>query len=324
MVRVPLSHHSWLWDLLIALLLTLTLAVGAAAWGRFDGTLAWVIPSITGGIVLILLYASFVEPKTIKLNKKCIQLGDLPDLSIAIIADFHVGPYKGSAFVRRMVERVNRAEPDLILLPGDFVFDHRSDLSALLPLQDLRARYGVLAVLGNHDSGQHVLRGRCFRTLDRSEEITSFLRTLDITVLRNASTVVNHQGCTITVLGIDDVWMQSSDLTQALDDAPADGVRILLAHNPDVILDTQSHAADLIVSGHTHGGQVRLPWWGAVAPIPNETGTCFDHGVFALREGPILAITHGIGETMARCRLFCPPEILLLTHARNNEHIPCE
>jgi predicted MPP superfamily phosphohydrolase len=102
------------------------------------------------------------------------------------------------------------------------------------------------------------------------------------------------------------------DLSTTLKEVKDTHPLILLSHNPDVILRDEHKRAALIISGHTHGGQFRLPLIGAIAPIPNELGRRYDRGIFTLDNGVILAITQGMGETMARARIFCPPEILML------------
>jgi predicted MPP superfamily phosphohydrolase len=96
-------------------------------------------------------------------------------------------------------------------------------------------------------------------------------------------------------------------------DADTEHPTILLAHNPDVILDEESTAANLVIAAHTHGGQIRLPFLGSLAPIPTKLGRAFDRGWFSLQEGRALFITTGVGESGVRARLFVPPQIDVLT-----------
>jgi len=310
MIHLPLSHRPVFWDALIALLCAGLLLIIVAA-SLLPSPFSW-ITGIAAGIGLaIILYGSFIEPKRIIVNTKSIRK-DLPALRIAVIGDLHVGPYKQSAFVEKIVHDVNALEPDLIFLAGDFLFDHTSDITHLDPLRGLRAAHGVFGILGNHDAGEHLHHGKHCVTVDRSGEVTEYLQNRGIMMLRNASQPIVINGKTFHVAGIDDIWMQSSDLQKTLNDIPEHEVVLLLAHNPDTILDTRSHRASLIVSGHTHGGQIRLPLIGSIPPIPTKLGKRYDQGLFMITDRTTLAITHGIGETQTRARLFCTPEILVL------------
>lgn len=313
MIRQPLTQRPIFWDTLIALLciaLILLMIVSAMSLSSQPVSVLGIMAGYAG--LVIILYGSFLEPKRIKLNTKSIHI-DAPHLRIAVIADLHVGPYKRSSYLERVVKDANALEPDLIFLVGDFLFDHTSDIAHLDPLRDLQAAHGIFAVLGNHDSGHHLLHGKHYQTLDRSDEVASFLEERGITMLRNSSKRLMIDDIAFRVAGIDDIWMPSFDLDAAFDGADEHEPVILLAHNPDVISDTRSHKASLIVSGHTHGGQIRLPFIGSIYPIPTLLGRAYDQGIFSINDRTMLAITHGIGETQTRARLFCPPEILLLS-----------
>lgn len=320
-----LTHIPAFWDALIVLLILIgaSAAIGSWTWmillpeSDVRIHIALGIFGLLGCIGLLLTFwGSFIEPKLIAVNTKSIHSKALPELTIAVIADFHVGPYKGTKYVERIVRKANALQPDLILLPGDFIFDCHASLSHLEPLKNLCARLGVFAVLGNHDTGNMLLRTKkkfvSYRTPDRSKEIIATLERLGITVLRNTNKMMTIGDRAFAIAGSDHCWMESCDPVKTFSNIPADVPVILLAHIPDAIMDGQSTRASLIVSGHTHGGQVRLPWIGSVYPIPDQLGRAYDQGLFRLQNGTILAITHGIGETMARARLFCPPEILLL------------
>jgi len=301
----PFTHNPILWDVFIVMLVLFFLgAMKLVAHPLLD------ILAAIGALTIV--YGSFIEPRRIHLNKKSIRIPGLPAMKIILIADFHCGPFKKARYLKRVVEKANALKPDLILLPGDFVYDHDSNLDDLEPLKNLKARYGMYATLGNHDSGHHLLNNKIhYQTRDISENITEYVRELGITILRNESLMISIDGKKIAIAGIDDLWMESADLEKTLQHV-ADAPVILLSHNPDVILHDRNTRASLIVSGHTHGGQVRLPFIGSIYPIPDRLGRSYDQGIFHLSDKTTLAVTHGIGETMARARLFCPPEILVL------------
>jgi len=316
----PLKHTPIYWDILIAICVIVPgiLSYGAlsyvpAPWSLICAVLLWIS-------IALVVYGSFIESRIITVNKKSIHISSLPDITIAVVADFHVGPYKGRKFVQRAVQKIMALKPDIIVIPGDFIFDHHADASHLKPLKKLRAPLGVFAVMGNHDSGHHLMRyllkpEEPYQTVDRADEISNLLESLGISVLRNSAKIISKDGKKFALVGIDDLWMEECDIDSAFkkaDKTPS----ILLAHNPDMILEPQYKRASLIISGHTHGGQVRLPFIGALTRVPDKLGNKYDQGIFTLKNGTVLAITHGIGETMGRMRFCCPPEILLLTNSR--------
>lgn len=262
---------------------------------------------------LLLFYARFIEPFWIAVTRYRVAF-PVAGLRVAVIGDFHVGPHKQDRFVRKAAERANRLKPDVILLVGDFLYDHRANVEHLEPLRHLRARLGVFAVMGNHDSGSHHVPGGAHdtRTPDRTPDLDRFLTSIGIRFLRNASVRVGHGDESFAIAGVDDLWMESSDLRKTLKDVEKGEPCLLLSHQPDVILDPASHRADLIVSGHTHGGQMRLPWVGSLSHTPQRLNKKFDRGIFPVGKNTVLAITHGIGETFVPLRFLTRPEIMVL------------
>ncbi len=219
-------------------------------------------------LTLCLLYARFIEPQWIAITKKTISFPLKCSLRIAVIGDFHVNEMKGEAFIAKAARRCNALRPDLVLLVGDFLFDHHSDIQPLAALGALRAKYGVYAVIGNHDSGNDHMPGHGQHVqIDRSDDIVRLLEPLGIRFLRNTSLTIEHSGETVALAGIDDLWMERCSLQNALKDIPKDMPTILLSHQPDIILDPSSHRANLIVSGHTLGGQLRLPFFGVLSRL---------------------------------------------------------
>ena len=317
---IPRWQSYRFWDLLVLFLITVGLLVFvasglalrgeeiAAPWG----VMLWFLLVSSLIATLLVLYGTFVEPKRINLNTIRIQKDHFPHLRIAVIGDMHVGPLKGSSFLERVTRRVLALQPDLILLAGDFIYDEDSDPAALLPLRALTAPLGVFAVLGNHDAGFRLIHGAPHQYTDRSEEVARVLQDIGIAVLRNTSSVLHKNGSSFSLAGIDDIWMKSMNLDAVLQGIPSETPAILLAHNPAVILDARTQRFDCIVSGHTHGGQVRLPLLGPIAPLPCALGRRFDRGIFHVFQQTQLIITHGIGETMGRMRFCCTPEIVCL------------
>lgn len=320
--RPSLNELPRVWD--TAILLLIALGAGAAMLSVSHmrqpdigdaARLFWIACGLLGfcGSFLV-FYGSFIEPKRLYLNKKCILFPHPAKIRIAVVGDLHVGDYKGAAFVERVVRNVNALEADIVLLVGDFLDGEASNIEDLAPLRALRARFGTFAVTGNHDAGYYTtFRTKTpYRRKDRTEEVRATLESFGIQFLRNTAHFLTIAGEPIAIAGIDDVWMESSSLDRAFAGIVKDTPLILLSHSPDVILQQQSRRAHLIVSGHTHGGQIRLPLIGPLAGIPDKLGRAFDRGLFYIGSTTTLAITAGAGETLARARLFCRPEILVL------------
>lgn len=317
------SHSGTLWNTTLWILCIAGVSVATAStmlalssgepWLRFPLLLLAIMGIFA---TCCLLYARFVEPLWIIVTKRSVPFPTRNALRIAVIGDFHVHEKGDERFIAKAVDYCNAQTPDLVLLVGDFLCDHQSDIRPLAALKHVQARHGVFAVVGNHDSSKHHLPGKDalhHGHPDRSDELERLLEPLGITFLRNRSITIEHDGETVCIAGIDDLWMESCNLHKALEDSTHDMPTILLSHNPDIILDPQSHTASLIVSGHTHGGQVRLPWLGPICALPQRLNKKFDRGIFAVSPTCSLAVTHGIGETHIPLRFCARPEILLLT-----------
>ncbi|MEK7218281.1 MAG: metallophosphoesterase [Patescibacteria group bacterium] len=262
---------------------------------------------------MTVLYGSFLEPRIITVTERSVPFPYPEELTIAVFGDLHAGPYKGEAFLWRVVDRINGLRPDLVLFAGDFLFDGNSPLEDLEPFAELRPSIGTVAVFGNHDMGRmQNFFGQRFNMADRSRELRRFLQDRGVTVLENENILFQTSKGSFAVAGTGDLWAADVDWGKSFAKIPEERPVILLTHNPDVSRDPQGLRADVTVSGHTHGGQFRLPFFGPIAPVPVRIGKDYSQGIFTLTGGTTLAITRGIGETRARARLFAWPEILLL------------
>jgi uncharacterized protein len=171
----------------------------------------------------------------------------LDGLKIAHATDLHVGRFVKADNVRRMAELIASLEPDVIVITGDLVFHHGSKeelVTALQPLGDLRARLGTYATLGNHDYWQD------------SGEVADALHSTGIRLLRNESVEVAPG---LWLAGLDDLLAGEPDQAATLHNVPAGAATILLSHNPNV-LPQVAHRPLLVLAGHSHGGQVKLPF----------------------------------------------------------------
>ncbi len=233
---------------------------------------------------------------------------------IAQLSDLHYDDYFSVVPIRKAIEIINGLRPDLVVLTGDFVTGpigdgHRRSerarkgaAQAIEPcarlLSQLRPKSGTLAILGNHD------------VYTDAVYITAVLQSHEIPILKNRSIALEREGTRLWLSGVDDVLAGKPDLDLALKGIPPAEPVILLAHEPDWADYVARHSVDLQLSGHSHGGQVRLPYIGA--PLLPELGRKYPWGL--RRIGALTLYTNvGIGTVRLPVRLGCPPEITLIT-----------
>lgn len=259
---------------------------------------------------------------SVELNSVQVRLPGLPDafrgLRILHLTDLHASPIVGNEVFRRARVLATEAKPDLVVLTGDFVsgatkflsgtvgeFDRRHLDESLEALAGLKAPMGLFGVLGNHDfwSGSAAV-----------DVITrAYTQALGVRWLRNQSVRLERQGSFMNLLGIDDYWEDSSSLDAACRGLNDKDVRILLSHNPDINeeIDLLHQRIDLVLSGHTHGGQVVLPLLGQPV-MPSKFGQKYRIGL--VRDGARQTfISSGLGHLLAPTRFNCPPEVALIT-----------
>lgn len=250
---------------------------------------------------LVIFYGSFIEPRILRVIEETIVLSpsSTQTIDVLVIGDSHAGPYRNSKWMEKVVQQANLLSPDMVVLVGDYIYNHSSQMEENEALASLQAPLGVYAVTGNHD----YIDGH-------PEVIVNFLKSAGIQVLENRSVSLGIGDKTVILVGMSDLWFDGN-IEQALERVTPEQTVILLSHNPDVVLDLESSQVDLVISGHTHGGQIRLPWIGSVAKIPDLLGRAYDLGLFYYQGFPLF-ITGGVGETGPRARLFNPPEMNLL------------
>lgn len=249
---------------------------------------------------------------------------DLPPMTIACIADPHTGgPDSPPELLARVVERTNALAPDMVALLGDYGADHRIAPRGRLGMGEvatilagLRAPLGVHAILGNHDWWEdEATQGFGRKPLPEAAE--AFARA-GLPVLHNEQRIVHHAGQPVRVAGLGSQWAYylrrgahrgAHDLERTLDGAGRDGTpTILLAHEPDIFPEVPGEVA-VTLSGHTHGGQVRMGRWSPV--VPSRFGNRFAYG-HVEEEGRHLVVSGGLGSSLMPIRIGVPPEITLV------------
>ena len=220
-------------------------------------------------------------------------------LKIVQLTDLHHSLFTPLEEIQRAVHLANHLRPDVVALTGDYVTLSPAYIWPVArALGRLRARLGIFAVLGNHDF-----------QVDR-EEITRALRAQGIRVLRNSHGALRSRSGNLWVVGVDDLWWGAADIRAALRSLPARDPKILLCHNPLGVALAAAHGIDLVLSGHTHGGQVRLPMVGSVYGR-SKLGKRFVEGWNRLA-GTQIYVSRGIGKVLVPLRFGCPAEITLL------------
>lgn len=216
----------------------------------------------------------------------------LDGLTLALLTDFHRSALVSRELVEQAVTLALGASPDLVILGGDYVTwgDQAFVDSAAESVSRLRAPHGVFAILGNHD---------------HDRDTAAALARSGIEVLRDERTRVQIRGVPVDLVGIRFWTRRAADIAAITD--PQQPTRILLAHDPRRLREAQDLAFPLVLSGHTHGGQVVLPGLGALAARK-----------FPVASGPLVAdrttlyVSRGIGTVYLPVRLNCPPEVSVL------------
>lgn len=244
---------------------------------------------------------AIAESKNPVIEEQVIYLDRLPPefdgWRVVQLSDVHHSPFVDDEQIRNSVEIANALRPDITVLTGDYV-SHGIDYIAPVAdiLGDLRARSGVYAVLGNHD----------YRTDARL--ITDLFRLENINVLINNGLHLQRRGAAIWLCGVDDTLYGAPDLDLALAGAREDEFKFLLCHNPAILRRAAAAEIDLIVAGHTHGGQVRLRPRNQNLILPKKRRA----SGLSRRGAAQIYVSRGIGTSVLPVRYQCPPEISLL------------
>lgn len=257
-----------------------------------------------------------------------VAIADLPadrhGTTVVQLSDFHFdGRSLSPRLLQTAIARCNAVEPDLVVLTGDFITSRDSDIDGLVPhLRHLKSRYGIYAIFGNHDNHRPTTR----------PIVGEALASVGICPLWNE--VAYPFGTAFPVVGLADYYSRSFEpapVLQQLDDRVP---RLVLSHNPDSLVALQHLRADLVLSGHTHGGQVTIPGWGTVPGILQAWGSSvpswarswipflrqdcdrvLHHWEWAAGLHQLgtnqLYVNRGLGSYFPG-RLFCPPEVTVI------------
>jgi len=256
------------------------------------------------------IYSFLVEPGLARVESVNLKLPRLtPGFSgirIAQVSDIHMGGWMNVERLRAVVDLVVAQKPDLLLLTGDFLIGHVFDQDSEEAVRDLitiltplAASFPSFAILGNHDYWTN------------PEAVREMLRSCNIMDLTNTVFIMTRGQEKLYLCGVDDIWEGDVRLDKVIGQIADDGAAILLAHEPD-FADTSAATGrfDLQVSGHSHGGQVVIPFVGP--PILPYLGRKYPSGLYQV--GKMYQYTsRGVGMARLPIRFNCPPEVTLLT-----------
>lgn len=245
--------------------------------------------------------SALTEPFRLTVEHQPIHLRRLPKvfdgLRVVHLSDFHHSPFTSRDQIERAIDTANRLQPDIVALTGDYISHERQFAAPCAELLGrLKARFGVYAVLGNHDHWTDAAL------------ITDLFRAEGITVLVNQGMRFAHHGEAFWLAGVDDTMVGLEDLSLALAGSREEEMKLLLAHNPIILRRAARAGVDLVLSGHTHGGQVTLRSERSASGRPRRR---LLRGLG--RQGDTqIYVTRGLGTVVLPIRYGCPPEVSLL------------
>ncbi len=251
------------------------------------------------------VHARFISPYRPRLEEILIPVpvghDSLAGLRIGFVTDTHLGPSMSSEEIERAFWLMEATQLDLLLFGGDFISESprlAEPAAALLGALASRTRYGGLAVLGNHDIAMD------------GDRMRRALETVNIPVLRNQSVRVATDRGPLWIAGVDETMLGRPNVNATFATIPNRAAVIALWHEPDFARATAERGAFLQLSGHSHGGQIRIPMFGA--PATPAGGQSFVRGLYTIDGMPVYT-SRGVGLYRPPVRFRCPPEVSLVT-----------
>ena len=218
---------------------------------------------------------------------------------VAFMTDTHVASFMRRGFYREAVNQINARNVDLVLFGGDFVsWQRHIPLMSELLITGLESKDGMFAVLGNHDYWAG------------ADEIIAALTAKGVRFVVNRSIPISRDGQFIRLVGIDEIYRGEPDLDAAYEHVDAGNVVLALSHHPDIITTMRGRRADLMLCGHTHGGQIRLPFFGAIV-VPSKHEGRYAAGFFR-QDRVLMYVSRGLGA-IPPIRILCRPEVPIFT-----------
>ncbi|NKI33290.1 metallophosphoesterase [Croceivirga thetidis] len=261
---------------------------------------------VSGAGILTGFYTWQIEPHWLEIVKRKMPIKNLPEnlvgRTLMQISDIHVGHLVSSSFLRNSLEKAAKLAPDFIVYTGDYIhYDKRKSFTELKEMAPFfpKGKLGTVGILGNHDFGESWAEPHV------ADTISEILEDFDIPILRNS--VIDLEG--LKVFGVDDFWGTNFRPENAMNKYSDQEPSLVLCHNPDVCdLDVWNGYQGWILSGHTHGGQVKPPFLDApILPVENKR---YGQGEIDLFDGRKLYINRALGH-LYQVRFNVRPEITI-------------
>ena len=290
------------WTVALFFALLAPLAVGVAALARVPMN-----DAVAANLGVALLLAAVAFTHRTRVVRRDVAIASLPaafeGYRIVQLTDLHCGPFASGRRVAAWVAAANRLEGDLVAVTGDLIASGATFVPIVTKaLGALTGRDGVYACMGNHDY------------FTEGEAVADGLKAAGLKVLRNEGLEITRDGARLFLAGVDDTWTGRDDLAGALAARPADTTAVLLAHDPVLFPSAAARGVDLTISGHTHGGQLGVPFfaerWNLARIMTRFTSGLYHSGASTL------FVSHGLGTTGVPIRLLVPPEIAVLALRR--------
>ncbi len=260
----------------------------------------------TVGLGAAALGYTLFEAGWIRIQRTTVSVPRLPNpfrgTTIAFLSDIHHGPFTSLEYVEHVVKLTNALSPDVVLLGGDYV--HRGGqyiAPCFQALSKLKSAGGVYGVLGNHDHWEG------------TEATRRAMRSSGIVEMTNSGVWIERDDQRLRLSGVGDLWEDVQNLGDALADTRQSETAILVSHNPDFVEGITDRRVGLVLSGHTHGGQIVLPIVGAPR-VPSRYGQKYLRGLIKTPYTQVF-VTRGLGTITPPVRFCCRPEIVLITLA---------
>jgi uncharacterized protein len=270
------------------------------------GTILTILGLSSGGY----FYANRIEPSLLEINTLDIMHPFIPPsfdgIKIVQFSDTHLGFHYTVKQFNNLIKKINHLQPDLIFFTGDLMDEPNKfeEINKIVPiLQELNPPLGKYCVFGNHDHGGY-----------GSDIYKNIMELSNFTVLLNEShSIIQKDGSKIYIIGIDDHMLGKPNLDLAQKQVPSNAFKMLLSHAPDVADEAVNYQIQWQLSGHSHGGQVKIPFIGALVIPPFAQN--YPEGLYSIGEDSPLSlyVNRGIGTTRLPFRFMAKPELTVFT-----------
>ncbi|MFO1445718.1 metallophosphoesterase [Bacillus sp. Bva_UNVM-123] len=254
-------------------------------------------------------YAHEIEPKLLEITNYKIVNKAIPqsfnNFKIVQFSDTHLGFQYNSEQLRKLVQKINLQKPDIIFFTGDLMDTpnkYKGINEVISILKELNAPFGKFAIYGNHDHGGY-----------GSNIYKTAIEESGFTLLLNSNLEIKQSnGSSIYIIGIDDAMLGKPNIEKAMHGVPAEAYKILLSHAPDLADEAAPYRIQLQLSGHSHGGQIKIPFFGALVKVPFAEK--YHEGFYEIGSPPLLLyVNRGMCTTRLPFRFLSKPELTVFT-----------